>query len=83
MENKPEMPEKLEFETVAKGDSQSSGSQRLVLKNKEFDVTLVVTYSQPYPDIGLQSFSCKALPHWSWNNYDAMRKTYNEKVATQ
>lgn len=83
MENKTEMPEKLEFETVAKGDSQSSGSKRLVLKNKEFGVTLVVTYAQPYPDIGLQSFSCAALPHWSWDNFNSMRKTYNEKVATQ
>lgn len=83
MANKPPMPEKLEFETVAVADSASTGGRRLVLKNKEFDVTLVVTYAQPYPDIGLQSFSCAALPHWTWDNFNAMRKTYNEKVATQ
>lgn len=83
MENKPPMPEKMEFETVAKADSKSTGGQRLVLKNKEFGVTLVVTYAQPYPEIGLQSFSCDAMPHWQWNNYEAMRKNYNEKVATQ
>lgn len=83
MENKPEMPEKLEFETVAKADSKSSGGQRLVLKNAEFGITLVVTYAQPYPDIGIQSFSCAALPHWQWNNFNAMRKIYNEKVATK
>lgn len=83
MENKPEMPEKLEFETVSKGYSQSSGSKRLVLKNAEFGITLAVTYAQPYPDIGIQTFTCAALPHWQWDNFNAMRKTYNEKVATQ
>lgn len=83
MENKPEMPEKLEFETVAKGDSKSSGSKRLVLKNAEFGITLSVTYAQPYPEIGIQTFTCVALPHWQWDNFNAMRKTYNEKVATQ
>lgn len=83
MENKPEMPEKLEFETVAVADSASTGGRRKVLKNKEFGVTLVVTWAPPHLDIGLNSFSCAALPHWSWDNFNAMRKTYNEKVATQ
>jgi len=81
--SKPEMPERMEFQHVAKGDSASSGARRNVLKNAEFGVTLVVTYAPPYPDIGIQSFSCKALPHWTWTNYEAMRKTYAEKVANK
>lgn len=79
---KQPMPERMEFETVATAESASTGGRRQVLKNKEFGVTLVVTWAPPYLDIGVQSFSCKALPHWTWTNYEAMRKTYNEKVAT-
>lgn len=77
-----QMPERMEFETVAVADSASTGGRRKVLKNKEFGVTLVVTWAPPYLEVGVQSFSCKALPHWTWNNYEAMRKTYSEKVAT-
>lgn len=83
MANKPPMPEKLEFYTAAVGDHDKTGGQRKVLKNNEYGVTLSVTWFPPAFDIGIQAFSCKALPHWSWNNYEAMRKTYNEKVATQ
>jgi len=83
MENKPQMPDRMEFVKVAKGDSSSSGGRRLVLKNHDFGVTLVVTYAEPYPEVGIQSFSCAELPHYTWNNYEAMRKTYAEKVATK
>lgn len=81
--SKPEMPERMQFDHVADAASESTGAKRQVWKNKEFGVTLVVTWAEPYPDVGLQTFSCKALPHWTWTNYEAMRKTYAEKVANK
>lgn len=81
-EAKP-LPAELPIELVAEATSASTGGRRQVWRNDEFGVTLVVTWAPPYMDIGLQSFSCKALPYWTFNNYEAMRKTYAEQVLTQ
>jgi hypothetical protein len=77
------MPERMEMELAAEASSESTGGKRQVWKNKEFGVTLVVTWMPPRIDIGLQSFSCKALPHWTFDNYEALRKTYADKVLSK
>ena len=83
MTTKKPMPEKLEAELISAAESPSTGARKATYQNKEFGITLVVTWSQPYPDIGLQQFTCKALPGYVFNNYEAMRTTYAEKVLAQ
>lgn len=81
MNDKPqELPALLDIELVAEAGSESTGGRRQVWKNKEFGITLVVTWAPPYPEIGIQSFSIKALPHYTFTNYETLRKAYAEKV---
>lgn len=76
-----ELPERLEAELTAEATSASTGGKRKVWTNKEHGITLVVTWSPPYMHIGVQKFTCTALPHWQFNNYEALRKAYAEQVA--
>lgn len=78
-ESKP-MPEQMPFDLAAEATSESTGGKRQVWKNKEFAVTLIVTWMPPRMDIGLQQFSCAYLPHHTFTNYNALRKAYAEKV---
>lgn len=81
MNDKPqELPERLECELAAEASSESTGARRQVWKNKQHGITLVVTWAPPRMDIGLQQFSIKALPHYTFTNYNALRKAYAEKV---
>jgi len=72
-----QLPEKLEAELVA--EATSSTSRRKVFMNQEHGITLTVTWAPPYPDIGVQVFTCKALPLFQFKNYEALRKAWAEK----
>jgi hypothetical protein len=74
------LPEKLDMDLAAEASSDSTGAKRQVWKNKQYGITLVVTWAPPYPEIGLQSFSITALPHYTFTNYEALRQAYAEKV---
>lgn len=75
-----ELPERLEAEIAARGQNPSGG-KREVWNNKALGIKLVVTWCEPYPDIGIQQFSCKHLPGYQWNNYEALRNTWREKFG--
>jgi len=76
-----ELPEKLAANLVAEGTSESTGAKRQIWKNAEFGITLVVTWAPPRMNMGVQQFTCADLPLYQFNNYEALRKVWAEKVG--
>lgn len=70
------LPEKLEVELKAEGTSKLTGGRRQVWENKALGITVVVTWAEPYPDVGIQQLSIKDLPLHTFTNYEALRTAY-------
>lgn len=70
------LPERLDAELKAEGESGSTGGKRQVWFNKEHGVTLVVTWAPPRMDVGIQQFSCVDFPLHRFRSYEELRTHY-------
>lgn len=70
------LPERLEAELKAEGESQGTKGKRQVWFNKKFGITLVVTWAPPRMDVGIQQFSCSDFPLARFRSYEELRTYY-------
>lgn len=75
------LPERLDATLVSEGESESTGAKRQVWQNKDHGVTLVVTWAEPRPEIGVQVFTCRDLPLHQFTSYEALRTAYAKHWA--
>lgn len=71
------LPERLDADIKSRGLSQSGG-KREIWENKQYGIQLTVTWAPPYPEIGIQQFSCKHMPGYQFTNYNALRAKWAE-----